>query len=206
MPENLLLVEDLDGKILSSLGVPRELDLGEGSLSQDPPKFVLTHTRPPSSARSWRHLPSLSAKILIWSRGNKKTLSTRTPASAQADGSESLLLASLSCLTDQRISVSLLHPRSKITTHKTDPTEDINQNCDTYRSFRRRKLEAWFGAERGRWIRHERDGPSIVVAISHRRERWEYEVDDKTRKWQLPDRWGNSTKNWLYEENGTQVD
>jgi hypothetical protein len=47
VPEDLLLVEDLDGDILAGVDVPGELDLGEGALPEGPPQLVPPHPRPP---------------------------------------------------------------------------------------------------------------------------------------------------------------
>lgn len=52
--EDLLLVEDLDGDILSGLDVPGELDLGEGAFAEGPAELVPPHTGP---AHGRAHLP-----------------------------------------------------------------------------------------------------------------------------------------------------
>jgi hypothetical protein len=52
--EDLLLVEDLDGDILSGLDVPGELDLGEGAFAEGPAELVPPHAGP---AHGCAHLP-----------------------------------------------------------------------------------------------------------------------------------------------------
>jgi hypothetical protein len=49
VPEDLLLVEDLDGDILAGLDVPCELDLAEGAFPERPAQLVPPHPRPPHS-------------------------------------------------------------------------------------------------------------------------------------------------------------
>jgi len=48
--ENFLLVENLDGDVLSAFHVPRELYLGEIALAQGPTQLVLPYTGPAAPA------------------------------------------------------------------------------------------------------------------------------------------------------------
>jgi hypothetical protein len=59
VPEDLLLVEDLDGDILAGLDVPSELDLAEGTFPERPAQLVPPHPRPPHGRA---HLPLLRFK------------------------------------------------------------------------------------------------------------------------------------------------